>query len=160
MVEWIEISSLPRPKNIFPVSTLVVEWIEIRLMLPATAPSRWSPPSWWSGLKSCIAALAALVTSSPPSWWSGLKSPMSGFDLSSPKSPPSWWSGLKFIFDLLPIAHVLSPPSWWSGLKYRLPGRYPIPLPVSTLVVEWIEISGCFRIHVWVQGLHPRGGVD
>ena len=32
------------------VSTLVVEWIEIK-MLGMLSWSRLSPPSWWSGLK-------------------------------------------------------------------------------------------------------------
>ena len=31
---------------------------------------------------------------------------------------------------------------------------------VSTLAVEWIEISGISKLGGIAKGLHPRGGVD
>ena len=51
MVEWIEILRSIVYAICFRVSTLVVEWIEM-LYLMKYAASLWSPPSWWSGLKS------------------------------------------------------------------------------------------------------------
>ena len=35
----------------------------------------------------------------------------------------------------------LSPPSWWSGLKYGYVRALSLHRKVSTLVVEWIEIT-------------------
>ena len=51
VVEWIEILRSIVYAICFRVSTLVVEWIEM-LYLMKYAASLWSPPSWWSGLKS------------------------------------------------------------------------------------------------------------
>ena len=43
-------------------------------------------------------------------------------------------------FNSLNPARLSSPPSWWSGLKFRPAYDRTEICPVSTLVVEWIEI--------------------
>ena len=56
-------------------------------------------------------------------------------------SPPSRWSGLKL--DQLDefLMGLESPPSRWSGLKFGNWSEYRGALRVSTLAVEWIEIT-------------------
>ena len=98
------------------------------------------------------------------------------------ESPPSWWSGLKLNFNFLLGDKYKSPPSWWSGLKSDFrPGssqgfyvstlvvewieitaanEYAVSVYVSTLVVEWIEIYVATVFLLTFICLHPRGGVD
>ena len=61
------------------VSTLVVEWIEIKVILLTKLVICLSPPSWWSGLKSGQISMFGAGLWSPPSWWSGLKYPHSDY---------------------------------------------------------------------------------
>ena len=91
--------------------------------------------------------------------WIEISCPWGVFE-TAVRSPPSWWSGLKYhgVCDNLHARQ--SPPSWWSGLKFTVPAEYLVSVLVSTLVVEWIEISDN-RQRIFVCGsLHPRGGVD
>ena len=53
-----------------------------------------------------------------------------------------------------------SPPSRWSGLKYAPGNQDGNRCLVSTLAVEWIEITGAAVGTNTIYGLHPRGGVD
>ena len=57
------------------------------------------------------------------------------------RSPPSRWSGLKSLSHFDTVSPPLSPPSRWSGLKFRNPLRLRYVPHVSTLAVEWIEIT-------------------
>ena len=52
VVEWIEIRCCNNHHCFFCVSTLVVEWIEMQWIIPDVFTEYGSPPSWWSGLKS------------------------------------------------------------------------------------------------------------
>ena len=79
----------------------------------------WSPPSWWSGLKSISTGSYGKAHPSPPSWWSGLKSDWG-----------SSTSGIKKVSTLVVE---------WIEIEEH-DGKSATEV-VSTLVVEWIEIS-------------------
>ena len=73
-VEWIEIRFMSMSIKIKMVSTLAVEWIEIHVALIYSSSICLSPPSRWSGLKYAVRHLYPGHVLSPPSRWSGLKS--------------------------------------------------------------------------------------
>ena len=107
----LKLSVCCRPLPCQEVSTLAVEWIEIRLDSSNSLLGE-SPPSRWSGLKSLPACGAPLPSA----------------------SPPSRWSGLKFRGSLIAVHIIASPLSRRSKLKIRQLQNYiqlPSPLPFS-----------------------------
>ncbi len=95
VVEWIEIKSDLRQIAEHLVSTLVVEWIEIAYL-------RW---------ELCCVIVSTLVVE-----WIEIPFSLGESGLQC-LSPPSWWSGLKFLRTCAIGGRSKSPPSWWSGLK-------------------------------------------
>ena len=55
------------------VTTCVVVWIEIILVIDFPSHPGMSPPAWWCGLKSIGEPPPNMLNKSPPAWWCGLK---------------------------------------------------------------------------------------